>query len=167
MSRILFLSLLIGLYSAPAYPCSCPKFDYVLSNMFVTFRHVFVGTVVDRAPASAASSGYYKIELKVSRSFQGASAPEITVYTHSDGASCGFTGFEVGDEFLVFAYVPGNQNLSDEKVKAIGPTVTKCGPTTRTSRSISDTRSSRLRRFRVMDFMESRFGVGFLSSEVR
>lgn len=99
---------LLLLCSATGWACSCLESGPPCQE-FWKANAVFVGHV---ASIRTESRGDFErkinvVRLYVSGPFRGVSTPEVDVYTEvSDGGSCGFE-FQIGYEYLVYAYQSG------------------------------------------------------------
>lgn len=83
------------------YACSCiappaPNIEY--SNRFA----VFIGTVKHIQPDSSSAIGNLKITFTVERSWKGVSSNEVSVFTASSSAACGYY-FQTDSTYLVYA----------------------------------------------------------------
>ena len=112
--RILLAALVLGaglalLGGAPAFACSCAMLS--LDEYAEHADVVFAGTLTDideprRLPVvSSAEESRYTFE--VDAVYAGDPAPVTRVGSAWSGASCGLEGMQVGERYVVFAYVQG------------------------------------------------------------
>lgn len=106
---LLVFSLPFVLQTPVVFACSCVQPDSPLTSLSEA-EAVFAGQVTDiDVPAGITFSSLdpVKATFSVSQSWKGSIEKIITVSTPRGSASCGF-GFEMGQEYLVYAY--GNDN---------------------------------------------------------
>jgi FlgD Ig-like domain len=104
------LLLTSTLWSSPTPAESCTCYQITPAETFARATFVFVGTVVaEELPSSMTNTSADKggWRFTVSRGWKGAPTEEVTIYSGLDTGMCGYR-FEVGDEYLVYAYVVTN-----------------------------------------------------------
>ena len=104
--RIFAGAILLTLCLAPtAGACSCapigPACQAVWSDHIAA---VFVGTVTSSWPATPFSTGFSRLEVRLSvkEAFVGVEGSVVTVFTESSESACGFS-FRRGETYLVYA----------------------------------------------------------------
>lgn len=113
MSRVLLRSLtrialvLLGvlLGARGALPCSCRP--STPGELFKDATTVFVGTPISR---STTSGGEYAFTFRVHKTWKGVMQPRVVVVTSNNAGTCGFP-FKLGEQYLVYAYEPGQAPL--------------------------------------------------------
>lgn len=129
MKRALIVLLLIGAVAGEILACSC-KGPMKINDAFHFTETIIHGKVLQKSIVSCAmtmdqekadslrhalkedqqrlelleSDFIVRIELLVTKVFKGSlSSDTITIYTSRTSASCGFTEFKVGKDFLIYA----------------------------------------------------------------
>lgn len=106
LSVVLFFSVLLMIGPSKAAACSCApppamKEDLQMKTAVFAGKVMSIGTHAGSVLRS--SSAPVKVQLQVYRVWKGDLTAETVIYTPRDSASCGYEGFAVGSEFLVFA----------------------------------------------------------------
>ena len=109
MFRMPPLLCAVGVFAAVLCPdlaaaCSCVPSSLPCGSL--AGSTVFVGTVLARSDAAPESIGRftrprYAFEFAVGEAFAGITGPNVTVYTDTSTAACGYP-FRVGDTYLVW-----------------------------------------------------------------
>ncbi len=128
MNKVLFLIIFSLLGYSNVIACSCKKektvkaaFEYhesivrgkVLNKTLVTIGSTMKKEKLDSLQEiyksdknklkSLSYKSILKVEVEVIREFKGKSESNIvTIFTHKYGSACGYTGFEVGKEYLIY-----------------------------------------------------------------
>lgn len=139
MKTILFIfSLILPTY---AFACSCnqpPSIEdayfmtrVVVSGKVISLNYVSIWSTMDPKKSPQAKEAFLeahpytksletpiiqKVELEVSNKYKGKNLKDtIVIYTPRSGASCGFTWFKIGKEFIIYTtpyYYYGMFNLN-------------------------------------------------------
>lgn len=114
-SLILLLSCLLLLASVYVFKptevlaCSCAEPPSVEESLKYKTA-IFTGKVIrleqpkPEEDGSISSAAPVKVTLEVTEVWKGELGKETDIYTAMDGASCGYGGFELDQEFIVFTY---------------------------------------------------------------
>ena len=107
--NVLLLALILTAGHATAFACSCAPPEGPSAELGRASA-VFSGRVMEvRGPKGAGRThGMVEAVFEVGRAWKGAAGKQISVYTYSDSAACGYA-FEAGRSYLVYAYVGGGR----------------------------------------------------------
>lgn len=109
LSGLLLLASVYVFKPAEVLACSCAEPPSVEESLKYKTA-IFTGKVIrleqpnPEEDGSISSAAPVKVTLEVAEVWKGELGKETDIYTAMDGASCGYGGFELDQEFIVFAY---------------------------------------------------------------
>ena len=113
MKKFFFLSFLLFAFADESNACSCAGAPLPCESYW-TASAVFLGTVTSSKNANPkpGQDNFYRraFQFTVDKSFRGVEGTEVEVRTGYGGGDCGY-GFEIGRQYLVYAYKDDSNRL--------------------------------------------------------
>ena len=113
MKKFFFLSFLLVIFADESNACSCAGTQMPCESYWKSSA-VFVGTATfskSTNPKKGEHDFYSRIfHFTIDKSFRGVEGTEVEIRTGEGGGDCGY-GFEIGRQYLVYAYKDDNNRL--------------------------------------------------------